>query len=100
LDWAKQPQLKYGDTEAGIHGGDEDFYDSAAQTGTGIFINAFADQWTTDMDAHEPEHKWVCTEIIQHIIDICGFLSDSLVVKLHGSTAVVRIGTCSYDEAG
>jgi hypothetical protein len=42
----------YGDAEAGILVGHEDSYESAAQTGTGIFKNAFADRWTTDMDAH------------------------------------------------
>jgi hypothetical protein len=71
----------YGDAEAGICGGDEDRYESAAQTGTGIFKNAFADLWTTDMDAHGPEDKWVHTEIIQHIIDMCGFSADSLMVR-------------------
>jgi hypothetical protein len=71
----------YGDAEAGIRGGDEDRYESAAENGTGIFKNAFADQWATDMDAHEPEDKWGHTEIIQHIIDMCGFSADSLMVR-------------------
>jgi hypothetical protein len=68
----------YGDAEAGIRGGDEDRHESADQTGTGIFKNAFADQWTIDMDAHEPEDKWVHTEIIQHM---CGFSADSPMVR-------------------
>jgi hypothetical protein len=71
----------YGDAEAGIRGGDEDRYESEAQTGTGIFKNAFADLWTTNMDAHEPEDKWVRTEIIQHIIDMCGFSANFLMVR-------------------
>jgi hypothetical protein len=33
------------------------------------------------MDSHEPEDKWVHTEIIQHIIDMCGFSADSLMVQ-------------------
>jgi hypothetical protein len=40
----------YGDAEADIRGGDEDRYESVAQTGTGIFKNAFADQWMTLMN--------------------------------------------------
>jgi hypothetical protein len=66
----------YGDAEAG-----KDRYESAAQTGTGIFKNAFADRWTTDINAHEPVDKWVHTEIIQHIIDMCGFSANYLVVQ-------------------
>jgi hypothetical protein len=69
------------EAEAGIRSDDEDHLESAAQIGTGIFKNAFADQWTTDMDAHKPEDKWVHTEIIQHIIDMCGFSADSLMVQ-------------------
>jgi hypothetical protein len=68
----------YGVAEAGIRGGDED---SEEPPCTGIFKTNFADQWTTDMGAHKPEDNWVCTEIIQHIIDMCGFSADSLMVQ-------------------
>jgi hypothetical protein len=38
-------------------------------------------QQTTDMDAHEPEDKWFRTDIIQHIIDMCGFSNNSQMVE-------------------
>jgi Mg-chelatase subunit ChlI len=41
----------------------------------------FADRWTTNIDAHEPEDKWVHTKIIKHIIELCGFSPDSLMVR-------------------
>jgi hypothetical protein len=55
-------------------GGDQ--FRSAAQTGTGIFKNAFGDQWTMDMNDPLPEDTPPCTEIINHIVKICGFSCD------------------------
>jgi hypothetical protein len=34
-----------------------------------------------DMVAREPEDKWFHTEIMQHIIDICGFSSNSPMMQ-------------------
>jgi hypothetical protein len=48
--------------------------------GTGIFANAFADQWISQQNDPASEDKWVRSEIIQHIIDLCGFSVDSLMV--------------------
>ena len=53
----------------------------AAQNGTGIFSNAFADRWTMNMVDPEPEEGWVHTPIIDHIIKICDFSHDSTIVK-------------------
>jgi hypothetical protein len=64
-----------------IHGSGGDWFSSAAQTGTGIFKNAFSDQWIADMDDPIPEDAPPHTEIINRIIKICGFSSDSLMVK-------------------
>jgi hypothetical protein len=64
---------------AGISGGDDRF-ESEAQAGTGIFTNAFADQWTSQQNDPGSEDKWVRSEIIQHINDLCGFSADSLMV--------------------
>jgi hypothetical protein len=71
----------YSSAGVGIHGSGGDRFRSAAQTGTGIFKNAFGDQWTTDMNDPIPEDATPRTEIINHIIKICGFSSDSLMVK-------------------
>jgi hypothetical protein len=38
-----------GAANSGISGGDDRF-ESEAQAGTGIFINAFADQWTSQQN--------------------------------------------------
>jgi hypothetical protein len=54
---------------------------SAAQTVTGIFKNAFSNQWTADMDDPLPEDTPSRTEIINHFIKICGFSHDSLMVR-------------------
>jgi hypothetical protein len=70
-----------GSTETGIRGGDENRFQSQAHAGTGIFANAFADQWTSQQDDPGSEDKWVRSEIIQHIIDLCGFPADSLMVR-------------------
>jgi hypothetical protein len=61
---------------AGIRGSGGDCSKSAAQSGTSIFKTA----WTTDMDDPEPEDTSACTDIINHIIKICGFYTDSLMV--------------------
>jgi hypothetical protein len=61
-----------GSTETGICGGDENCYESEAHAKTGIFANAFADQWTSQQNDPGSEDKWVCSEIIQHII-LVGF---------------------------
>jgi hypothetical protein len=71
----------YGSMETGIRGGDENRYESEAHAGTGIFANAFADQWTAQQNDPGSEDKWVCSEIIQNIIDLCGFSADSLMVR-------------------
>jgi hypothetical protein len=63
-----------------IHGSGGDWHESAAQTGTGIFKNAFGDQWTTGMGNQEAEDTYTCTDIINHIIKICGFSEDLLMV--------------------
>jgi hypothetical protein len=63
-----------------IHGSDGDRHESAAQTGTGIFKNAFADQWTTGMGNQEAEDMYTRTDVINHIIKICGFSEDLLMV--------------------
>jgi hypothetical protein len=63
-----------------IHGSGGDWFRSAAQIGTGIFKNAFADQCTANMDDPIPEDTPSCTEIINHFIKICGFSHDSLMV--------------------
>jgi hypothetical protein len=68
-----------GTANAGISGGD-DCFESEAQAGNGIFTNALADQWTSQQNDPGSEDKWVCLEIIQHIIDLCGFSADSLMV--------------------
>jgi hypothetical protein len=47
-----------------------------AHSGTGIFKNTFADRWTADMDDPEPEDTSSRTDIINHIIKICGFSAD------------------------
>jgi hypothetical protein len=68
-----------GAAKAGISGGDDRF-ESATQAGTDIFTCAFADQWTSQQNDPGSEDKRVCLEIIQHIIDLCGFSADSLMV--------------------
>jgi hypothetical protein len=65
---------------AGICGSGGDRSKSADQSGTGIFTTAFADQWTTDIDDPEPEGASPCTDNINHIIKICGFSTNSLIV--------------------
>jgi hypothetical protein len=70
----------YGATDTGIRGNDENRYESEAHAGTGIFANAFADQLTSQQNDPGSEIKWVRSEIIQHIIDLCGFSADSLIV--------------------
>jgi hypothetical protein len=70
----------YGSTETGIRGGDENCYESEAHAWTGIFANAFADQWKSQQNDPGSEEKWVRSEIIQHIIDLCGFSADSLMM--------------------
>jgi hypothetical protein len=62
-----------------IHGSGCDWFRSSAQTGTGIFKNAFADQLTAYMDDPLPEDTPSCTEII-NFIKICGFSHDSQMV--------------------
>jgi hypothetical protein len=64
-----------------IRGSGGDRFRSAAQTGTGIFKNAFADQWTANMDDPLPEDTPSHTEIINHFIKICGFSHGSLMVQ-------------------
>jgi hypothetical protein len=78
----------YGSMETGIRSGDENRYESEAHAGTGIFANAFADQWTSQHNDPGSEDKWVHSEIIQHIIDLCVFSADSLMV-LHGPATIV-----------
>jgi hypothetical protein len=54
---------------------------SAAQAGTSVFKNAFDDLWTVNMDYHLPEEEATPrTDIINHLIKICGFSHDSLMV--------------------
>jgi hypothetical protein len=64
-----------------LRGSGGEQFRSAAQTGTGIFKNAFANQWTADMDDPLPEDTPPRTEIINHFIKICGFSHDSLMVR-------------------
>jgi hypothetical protein len=64
----------YSSSGVGIRGSGGDRFRSAVQTGTGIFKNAFGDQWTTDMNDPIPEDKPPRTEIINHVIKICVFL--------------------------
>jgi hypothetical protein len=71
----------YSSAGVGIRGSGNDRFKSAAQTGTGIFKNAFGEQWTTDMNDPIPEDTPPCTEMINHFIKICGFSHDSLMVK-------------------
>jgi hypothetical protein len=54
---------------------------SAAQTSIGIFENAFADQWTANMDDHLTEEAPSRADIIIHFIKICGFSHDSSMVR-------------------
>jgi hypothetical protein len=42
---------------------------------------SFADQWKSQQNDPGSEDKWVRSEIIQHIIDLCGFSADSLMVR-------------------
>jgi hypothetical protein len=72
------PYLSAG-ADAHCSGGDQ--FRSAAQTGTGIFKNALGDQWTIYMHDPLPEDTPPQTEIINHIIKICGFSSDLMMVK-------------------
>jgi hypothetical protein len=61
----------YGSTETGIRSGDENRYESEAHAGTGIFANAFSDQWTSQQNDPVSEDKWVRSEIIQHVYLTC-----------------------------
>jgi hypothetical protein len=59
LGWGAEAKLRpQGTANAGISGGD-DHFESAAQTGTGIFTNVFADQWTSQQNDPGSEDKWV-----------------------------------------
>jgi hypothetical protein len=64
-----------------IHGSGGDWHELVAQTDTGIYKNAFGDQWTTGMGNQEAEDTYICTDIINHIIKICGFSEDLLMVR-------------------